>query len=99
MREADFDCPRYDACYEPPPLTGAEWGWPEWALVFAIVFLVVWLLWLIARAPAKPEKPLKERVVGHLGSAETEASNWEDQKAARLLQRTREKILEEFGKG
>jgi hypothetical protein len=56
------------------------------------------LVWSIAQTPAKPEKPLKDRVVAHLGSAETEASNWEDQKAARLLQRTREKILDEFSK-
>ena len=98
MREADFDCPRYDACYDPPPFTGPEWGWPEWALVFAIVLLVVWLLWLITRAPAKPEKPLKDRVDDVLTGAETEAANWADPEAVRLMQRTRQKITAEFDK-
>ena len=93
MREADIGCARYDACYDPPPL---EWGWPEWALVLAIVLLVVWLLWLMTREPAKPEKPLKQRIDDHLANAETEANNWGDPEALKLVQRTRHKIAGEF---
>jgi hypothetical protein len=96
LREADIGCARYDACYDPPPL---EWGWPEWALVLAIVLLVVWLLWLMTKEPAKPEKPLEERVKDLMTSAEDEASNWADPEAAKLVRRTWNKIAAEFAKG
>ena len=95
MREADIGCARYDACYDPPPL---EWGWPEWALVFAIVLLVVWLLWLMTREPAKPEPPIRDAIADAVNNAKQEARNWNELKSVDLVDRLWVKVQAELTK-
>jgi hypothetical protein len=101
LREAEFDCARYSACYDPPSRDWGIWStWSglEWFLVLLIAVLIIGLLLAWILNPPKPEKPLRVRVEEVLDNAEQEASNWDDQEAVRLLRRTRAKIVGEFAK-
>jgi hypothetical protein len=98
LREADFGCARFDACYDPIP--PEPWGWfsPELVIIILIIAAIIWLIWAISQTPAKPDKPLEERVIDHLNNAEKEARDWADMEAVSLITRTRSKISGEFRK-
>jgi hypothetical protein len=90
LQGADFGCTGHNACFDPPP-DGGVWSGLELLLIFLLVAFIVWLIFALSK-PSTPEKPLKERIRKHLADAEAEATNWQDQKAVGLIQRTRSKI-------
>ena len=98
MREADFGCARYDACYDPPPVDWAPWGWPEFILVLVIVLLIIGLIWSIVQTPAKPEPSLREALEKEIDGAKKDATNWGESKSAALVDRLADKIRAELSK-
>jgi hypothetical protein len=94
LREADFGCARFDACYDPIP--PEPWGWPEFLILILIIILVLLILSAFLKPAEKPKPTIKTAVLGVINDLEKQADLWNRPEAGAALRNARGRIEKEF---
>jgi hypothetical protein len=96
LREADFDCWRYNACNDPTVIDSGFWSSQALliALIAFVIFLVLFWAWL--QQQEKPKPSLREAVRKIMNDNATAAQNWGDGEAASAFRRAGADIDKEF---
>jgi hypothetical protein len=96
LREADFGCARYDACYDPAPASWAPWGWPEFLILILFIILLLLILSAFLKPAEKPKPTIKTAVIGVINDLEKQADLWNRPEAGAALRNARGRIEKEF---